>query len=335
MQIPALVIAGQFRRQYLIPPSGRPLIDVPGGNLLYAASGARVWIDRVGLVARVGEDYPHDWLRQFTDQGMDVTGVRQLLGSMDLRSFIAYTDLYSIQKANPVSYFARLQMPFPKSLLGYQPPAETQVSRSKPNEDSPRITDIPDAYLDAKAALICPMDFVAHTYLVSAFRQRELRVVCLDPSGVYMNPNFLNDMRSLLYGVEAFLPSEEETRSLFWGRTTDLWEMAEALASYGAEYVIITRGALGQILYDSIKRERWEIPAYPARLVDLTYAGSVFAGGFAAELAGKHDPLHAVMCGNVAASLAVEGSGAFFALQTLPGLAKARYQSLLEIVRKV
>ena len=60
---PTYVIAGQLRRDYLLPPEGKPLIDVPGGNLLYAAAGARLWGDRVSLLSRIGEDYPQDWLK--------------------------------------------------------------------------------------------------------------------------------------------------------------------------------------------------------------------------------------------------------------------------------
>jgi sugar/nucleoside kinase (ribokinase family) len=335
MQPPVIVLAGQLRRQTLLPPTGRPLLDVPGGNLLYAASGARLWRDAIGLTARVGEDYPHDWLRQFADLGLDTAGIRQLLGPLDLRSFLAYTDLTSAQKANPVSHFARLHLPFPKGLLGYQPVTEQQDSRARPNVDSPRISDIPDLYLEAKAVHLCPLDFVAHTQLIPAFRQKELRVVCVDPGAGYMNPNFLNDLRSMLADVTAFLPSEEEIRALFWGRTNDLWEMAEALAAFGVDYIVIKRGALGQMLYDATRKQRWEIPAYPARLIDLTGAGDAFCGGFLAELAGKHDPLQAALRGNVSASLAVEGSGAFFALESTPGLANARVQSLSEIIRRV
>ena len=62
---PNHVIAGQLRREYLLPPEGRPLLDVPGGNLLYAAAGARLWTDKIGLLSRAGEDYPQEWLKQF------------------------------------------------------------------------------------------------------------------------------------------------------------------------------------------------------------------------------------------------------------------------------
>ena len=303
--------------------------------MLYAAAAARLWVDTTALLARVGEDYPHDWLRQFEQKGMDAQGVKILPGPMDLRQFMAYTDPNTFQNTNPVSHFARLGMAFPKGLLGYQPPANDADSRIAGKPDAPKITDIPADYFSAKAVHLCPLDFLAHAQLAPAFRQGGVVAVTIDPGPGYMNGNFLNDMRSLLQGITAFMPSEEEIRTLFWGRTTDLWEMAETLGSYGAEIVVIKRGGRGQYVYDHDHRQKWDVPAYPGRLVDLTGAGDAFCGGFLAGYANSFDPLQAALAGNVSASLAIEGSGAFYALESLPGLARARLQSLSDIVRLV
>jgi sugar/nucleoside kinase (ribokinase family) len=332
---PNLVFAGQLRRQYLLPPDGRPLLDAPGGNLLYAACGARLWTDSVALLARVGEDYPHDWLRQFEQKGMNPQGIKILPGPMDLRSFMVYTDATTFQRSNPVSHFARLGMAFPKGLLGYQPPANDADSRIHGRPDSPKIIDIPSDYFAAKAVHLCPLDYLTHAQLAPAFRQGHVTTVTIAPSSGYMNGNFLNDLRSLLQGISAFLPSEEDIRTLFWGRTTDLWEMAEILASYGVDIIVIKRGARGQYVYDHANRKKWDVPAYPCRMADPTGSGDAFCGGFLAGFVTAFDPLQAALCGNVSASLSIEGSGAFYALDAMPGLAQARLQSLADIVRVV
>jgi len=332
---PNYVIAGQLRRDYLLPPEGRPLLDVPGGNLLYAATGARTWSDKIGLLSRVGEDYPQEWLKQFSERGFDTKGIRVLPGGMDLRSFRAYMDVASWQASNPVAHFARLGLPFPKSLLGFQPRSDQQQdSRSRPAPDSPRITDIPDLYFDIKAAHICPTDYVSHTQLLPAFRQANVLTTSLDPSPGYMLPAFFDDVRSLVHGLTAFMPSEAEIRSLFWGRTNDLWEMIEAIGSWGVEFVIIKRGGLGQMIYDASNHRRFEVPAYPARVIDPTGGGDAFCGGFIVGYAESYDAVRAALYGNVSASLTLEGSGAFFALDALPGLAQARLDTLKEIVRE-
>ncbi len=331
---PTYVIAGQLRRDYLLPPEGRPMLDVPGGNLLYAAAGARLWSDKIGLLSRAGEDYPQEWLKQFERLGFDTKGVRILTGGLDLRSFRVYMDASSPQTSNPVAHFARLGLPFPKSLLGFQPRSEGQDSRSRSNPDSPRITDIPKHYFDAKAVHICPTDYVSHTQLLPAFRQAGVQTTSLDPSPGYMQPAFMEDVRSLVHGLTVFMPSEEEIRALFWGRTRELWEMVEAIGSWGVEFVIVKRGGLGQMIYDSGNRRRYEVPAYPGKVVDPTGGGDAFGGGFIVGYAESYDPVRAALHGNVSASLTIEGSGAFFALDALPGLAQARLDTLKEIVRE-
>jgi ribokinase len=150
-----------------------------------------------------------------------------------------------------------------------------------------------------------------------------------------MTSTALDDVRSLIQGLAAFLPSEQEIRALFWGRTNDLWQMAEELGNFGCELIVVKRGAHGQMLYDSVSKKRWEIPAYPARLEDLTGAGDSFCGGFSAGYQKTFDPLRAVLYGNISASLTIEGSGAFHALDALPGLAQARLDSLSGLVRQI
>ena len=331
---PNFVIAGHLRREYLLPPTGCPYINVPGGNLLYAAAGLGIWDSHVGLLGRVGEDYPHEWLRSFEKRSWDTRGIHILADALDLRYFQTQLDLQTIQYANPVAHFARLGLPFPKALFGYQPP-EASDDRKITHPASPRPGDIPPDYLVAHAAHLCPLDFVSSERLLSAFWQANVTTLTLDPSAAYMTSTAFNDVRTILHGLTAFLPSEEELRDLFWGRTDDLWEMAEALGSFDCEFIVIKRGARGQMLYDTVSKKRWEIPAYPAHLADPTGAGDAFCGGFLAGYQKTYDPLRAVLYGNVSASLAIEGSGALHTLDALPGLAQARLDSLTGIVRAV
>jgi hypothetical protein len=48
-----------------------------------------------------------------------------------------------------------------------------------------------------------------------------------------------------------------------------------------------------------------------------------------------NDPLEAAIHGNVSASLKVEGSGPFYPLDVLPGLAQARLRAVKELTREV
>jgi sugar/nucleoside kinase (ribokinase family) len=88
-------------------------------------------------------------------------------------------------------------------------------------------------------------------------------------------------------------------------------------------------------VYDVKGQHRWELPAYPSRPADPTGAGDAFCGGFLAGYKKTYEPLPAAMYGNVSASLNVEGSGAFYPLDVLSGLAAARLDALKDLVRQM
>jgi sugar/nucleoside kinase (ribokinase family) len=323
------IVFGNLTREFLLPPQGQPRLDVMGGSLLYAAAGLGVWESGVGLVGRVGNDYPRAWLNEVKSHGFDTSGIRILEKNLDVREFIAYTESFEANNVNPVSHFARRELTFPKSLLGYQ------VERLVDEEHKLIVTDIPSDYLSARAAYLCPMDLVTQTQLIAGLKRGDVHSFILDPSAVTMNPASRRELPALLNGVTAFLPSEAEMRNLFQSETHDLWEMSEAVSLYGCEYVVIKRGTHGQLLYDADTKRKWEIPAYPTRMEDLTGAGDAFGGGFMAGFCKNYDPLEGVLHGNVSASLKLEGHGVFHPMDVLPGLAEARLGALRDMVRQV
>lgn len=334
---PQEIFAGQLRREFFITAEGKPVLDVPGGNALYAAIGFKLWEEEhiPGILARVGEDYPQRWLDEYAQEGINVEGVHILPESVDVRSFYTYLNRSTRVEDNPVPYFAELEMTFPKALLGYQVRENKLDSRVKPNQLTLRQGEIPEEYRMGTAVHLCPVDYLTHNLLPSFFRQAGFSTITLDPASGYMDPEFWADIPALVTGLTAFLAAEEDLRHLFLGRSRDLWEMMEEIGSYGCEMVVIKRGEQGQLLYDTAGKARYEVPAYPARLYNPTGAGDAFCGGFLAGYRKTFDPVQAVLHGNVASSLVVEGSGPFYALDALPGLADSRLDFLEQSVREV
>lgn len=331
------IIAGQLRRDFALVPNGKVLLDTPGGNVVYAAAGFGVWSppSLAGLVARVGEDFPRDWIQEVSRRGFDVQGIHFLPEAVDLRSFYVYLDMSTRVYEDPAAHFTRLQQPFPKALLNYNRPGTGYDSRSHLTATSLRQSDIPADYLDATTAHLCPIDYLTHMLLPAVLRQNGFSTVTLDPSAGTMSPNFWDEIPALVTGLTVFLPNEDEIRALFHGRSTDLWQMMEAIADFGCEIVVVKRGERGQYLFDRATRTRWEIPAYPARVADPTGAGDSYCGGFLAGYKQTFDPVQAALHGSISASLTVEGSGMFYALDALPGLAQSRLEALKPGIRKV
>lgn len=328
---PQFLVFGNLTREFLMPAEGQPRLDVPGGSLLYAAAGLKVWESDIGLVGRVGDDYPRAWLNDFKSRGLDTMGVKILSQKIDLREFISYNENFETNNVNPITQFARRGMTFPKSLLGYQPAEERQMDEAK----KLLVTDIPEEYLSARAALFCPMELSTQNQLIAGLKRGNAHTFVLDPLFANITPRARRELPALLNGVTALLLSQEELRNLFWGETHDLWEMAEAVALYGCEYVVIKCGAQGQLLYMAGTRRRVEIPAYPARIADPTGAGDAFDGGFLAGYCKNYDPLEGVFYGSVSASLKLEGTGAFSPLEVMPGLAEARLNAVMGLARDV
>ena len=333
--IPTLLFAGRLNREYILPLEGAPILDRAGGSPLYAAGVATIWEKEIALLARVGEDYPNQWLQKFNHYGINTEGVQVIPGSLDLRSFRAYSEKRELSRSNPVGHFAERELTFPKALLGYRPPEKREKFKTERHPATPLVIEIPPEYLQSKAVHLAPLNFKSQGQLLTTFRAASTGIITLDPSPRYMNPNRRQDLRLFLDGLTAFMPSEEELRQLFWGETHDLWEMAEALAEFGCQFIVVKRGKKGQLLYDTGAKKRWELPAYASRVADPTGAGDAFCGGFLAGLEQSEDPLRAAACGNVSASLSMEGSGPFYPTEVLPGLAQARLDALIGMVREV
>ena len=333
---PTFAIAGKLTREYLLPPTGVPIIDEPGGNLLYTTGGLIVWDASIGLIARVNKDYPRTWLDELKERRLDIKGIRIApeLERADLRSFMAYSETNERSLTNAVSHFARRQMTFPKSLLGYHP----RGNGSDPREIdplAPTALEVPHEYREIRYVHLCPFDFTSQSQMIGLFKGGSNQTVSLDPDPSYMKPTLWRDLRPVLQGLTAFHPSEEELRALFWGETNDLWEMAKKVSDYGPEIVVVKRGALGQLVYDSAGNHRYEVPAYSARVADPTGAGDAFCGGFLAGFERTNDPLMAALYGSVSASLKIEGTGPFYPLEVMPGLAEARLHAMQELAREI
>lgn len=334
---PSDIFVGDLRREYLLTPSEEWILDSPGGSLLYTTAGYLVWKSQSypGILTRVGEDYPEVWLDEFASRGIDVKGVVVLPRSLDLRECIILKGGEAYTKDDHLAYLSQRGVSLPAGLIGYSDQKPPGTGWGKRQETAILEIDIPKKYESATGAHICPLDYLSHSLLPAVLRGKGFATITLDPCSTYMKPDYFGNFPSLLPGLTGFFPSEEDLQSLYKGKSFDLWEIASDLGRYGCEIVVIKRGAAGQYLYISATERKWEIPAYPARVVNPHGVGNAFSGGFLAGYKQSFDPIEAVLYGAVSASLKIEGYGAFFGLGALPGLAEARLDVLRDEVREV
>lgn len=329
------VLVGGLNRDYLLPLSGTPQLDVLGGHLAYAAVGLAVAGETAGLMARVDNRFPLSRLDRFAEMGFNLEGIKVIPQAMDARRFFAYADSSTIYSDDPVQHFSQRGLAFPVDLLSYQPHSPSISSRTAPLAQSVQISDVPEAYLEASAVHIAPLDYLTHMIIPSVFRQGQTTTLTLSSTPGYMTPSFWEEVPGLISDLTAFITSEGEIRNLFQGRSTSLEQMAEQLGDAGPEFILIRRQDSGSWLYDRSNHRHWMVPDYPARVVDPTGADDAFAGGFLAAYRQTYDPVESVLQGAIAASLVVEGSGVYYALDAMPGLVQARRSALRELIRQI
>jgi ribokinase len=329
------LIAGGLREDYCITHDGRVTEGAQGGNAAYAGVGAALWSRSVGLLSRVGCNYPAEWLRRLEQSGIDVSAVIVLPEPHDTRTFYAYLSPVDRSDTNPALHYQRIGRPLPKALVDYRSSTEGQEWTDRLAALAIRPDDLPAGLANLRGAHLAPADFLTHSLLPIHLRRAGVPIVTLDPSARYMGPNFHRQLPGLVQGLDAFLPSQAEARAFFEPRPPTLWEMAEALGAMGCRFVVLKGGAEGQYAYEVASGRRWHIPAYPARVQDVTGAGDAFCGGFLVGLAETGDLVGACLRGGVSASLAIEGVGALYALGATAGLTQARLEALRDRVRQV
>lgn len=326
------IIAGRVLNETIINKNKQVFINKPGGGVLYAAAGFYLWKKGAGLIAKISENNSIEWTREFENYHFDTSGIKNISCDFEQRRFYSITNSNSIFTNNPQKHFFEIKHPLPKSLLGYEPPQTIIDKRNTPAPYSIQSDDIPKDYLQTNNLLLCPIDYYSHSLIPPFFRSQTNGNVILCASNGYMHPSFWFDIPSLIRGSSAFLATESQIRNLFKGKSEDIWEMVESIAQSDVEIVIIVSVTGTQYLYDAVASKKYKIPSFPSKVIDTVGTFAAFCGGFGAGYTTHFDPLRAGLMGSVSASLNVEGSTPFHTLQSLPDLANARLESLIDSV---
>ncbi|KUH32700.1 carbohydrate kinase [Thermococcus celericrescens] len=250
-----LVVIGHVSIDTIVFPDGRR-VNMPGGAAAAVATSAALAGAKVGLVTRVGEDFPGEWMKKLASI-LDVQGV-QVLPGKTIHIYMIYHEDGSVDA-----------------------PVEMGVAR-KMGE-----TPIPEEYLGAELFHIAP---IPPEEQLKALKRLEGKRTSLD-----FNPTYMADyrektdlMREVVSRAEVIFPNERE--ALVMTRAESVKEAAAALHEWGAEIVVVTRGERGVLIYDGKFREFPALPISENEIVDPTGAGDAFAGGFLAGYA-RGEPL--------------------------------------------
>jgi sugar/nucleoside kinase (ribokinase family) len=84
-----VIVVGNLTVDDIVHANGETTMASPGGNTIYAATGALIWGLSVGVVARVGADFPVAALDRLRDAGLDTGGLRPIEGPT-VRNWVIY-----------------------------------------------------------------------------------------------------------------------------------------------------------------------------------------------------------------------------------------------------
>jgi len=94
-------------------------------------------------------------------------------------------------------------------LLGYTGPSPAVDSRIQQTALTIRQNDVPNEYLDATAAHLCPLDYLSHSLLPTILRRGRITTITIDPSPGYMNPIYWDHIPAVVNGITAFITSKK------------------------------------------------------------------------------------------------------------------------------
>jgi ribokinase len=310
---------------------GRTSMADPGGNALYAAVGANIWSNQVGLTAVVGYDWPAEYTAKLEQSAVDTSGLVQK-NEETLRAWTIY-ELSGYRR-----YFSRntevvLLTPSPFSstpLTAEEGAAYSEAARHVHVRNSPLPQELPAPLWNVASIHLSPMRLETTLAWIETLQNRPDIFVSVDILPYPLNGNF-DDPRllKLLRRADVFMPSEAEAESLMPGFEVETF--CREIAGRGPKIVIIKQGDHGAVVYDRERDKFHQILPYPANVNDLTGAGDSFCGGFAVGYLETGDPLRAALYGTASASFIIEGFGGLHALKIGRAQAEKRLARLWQI----
>ena len=304
---PDLIIVGQVTVDDIVPAAPAAWRRQIGGSSLYALAGARLWLDpcRIGLVARVGRDYPFDIEALLRGVGLKHIALANFPGEHLVEWLIYEAD------------GSRRSLPKNTELLDVGAEGDVGPDQSSPLHPyrqklldiAPAAEEIPPSWLPAPAIHLCPQVGTRHHDSLR-FLRKSARWISVDPSPHYSRSLDPTGLAQFLEGTTAFLPSAQEVRPLL--RNKDPEAVALELHRAGFAEVVLKRGADPVVL--ATMDTTLSIPIVATKAVDPTGAGDSFCGAYAACRLLGHEPVEAARRAAASAALVVGCSGVEAAL---------------------
>jgi sugar/nucleoside kinase (ribokinase family) len=305
---PSVVVFGSLTIDNVVRATGEILPQSAGGNAVYAALGARVWSDSVGMVSRRGEGYHEATLELLRREGIDVEGVRRVEGRHRMNVAFAYREDGGRTRHIPPELLDRMDARDRARFFDSSTRADGHLILM---DFAPDFDDMPVAWRESVRAIHCPSTPLARQAQIArearAYVSSRRRWIGVDSPWHDSQKARGKDASVLFPNIDALLPSEQDFENYRPGDRHD--DVAADLLRQGLAALVLKRGPNGCRIYRGPAAEPRDIPAIRVDAVDPTGAGDSFCGGLAAGFVLTGDLSMAAHYGTVSASFCVERPG--------------------------
>jgi sugar/nucleoside kinase (ribokinase family) len=254
-----------------------------GGSPAYVSMAARKLDACVGVVSKVGDDFPQEYIKLLSSKKVDLFGVKKT------------------KNGSTTSFVLRYMNGNRQLLLKSHAP--------------PILTEDVSLAFKAKAIHVAPIAGEISCEVIEELCKRT-DTLSLDPQGFLRTFDAKGRVnlkkwadRRILEQVDVFKSSLHEIRKIASSKSLEV--SMKKIQDFGVKIVIVTLGSKGAaLLFD---KTLYRIPVIqPKEQIDLTGAGDVFAGAFLAEFINKRELVWCACAGSAMASLKVESVGPLF-----------------------
>ncbi len=280
-----IVGIGHIINETIVSPDSKTRF-VLGSPPAYSMACAAGLDARVGILTRIGTDYPETLLDPLRQCGVNLEGVvRQ--GAHSTNNEL----VYARDGSKTIRYLSRAPEVVPD--------------------------DLPTSYYQAKLFYICPMDWDTSVESVERFSSLVNLTACdlggfggahspaSEVSQMESDPDAVKRIIGAMHIVKA---SDEDCRRLTADPELDLEDFARCWIGWGAQVAVVTCGDQGSLV---VTRDQvWKIPALPGKPIDPTGGGDSYMGGFlVGYLKSGGEPSTSGWYGAATALLVIEGTG--------------------------
>jgi len=249
-----LVTVGTVAFDRIETPFGKA-DKVVGGAATYISLAASFYLDELGLVSIVGDDFPPEIMGVMKQRGIDLAGLEILKGK---ESFF-WAGRYHYDMNTRDTLETRLNV-----LLDLDP-------------------KLPAHFTEAKYVMLGNLDPKVQAKVLDQVKDPSL--VVMDTMNFWMD-SAMEDLMKVIARVDILTINDAEARQLSGEHS--LVKAAHKILQMGPKYLVVKKGEHGALLFSEDRV--FFAPALPLEdIIDPTGAGDTFAGGFIGYLARTQD----------------------------------------------